>query len=305
MAVGRPQAASGDRAGGGELSDSGTGRLLRRSRGVTGGGGLRPSLELVDVHCHCLPGLDDGPADLAGALAICRALVEDGVATVVATPHQGGRWGLKNTGAVVREAVAELVEALGREGIPLRVRAGGEVRIDERLTAWLDRDEVMTLADGGEFLLLELPERVWVDPEPLLRELLLRGVTPILAHLERCQRVTRDPEVAVAWVDAGAAVQVNAGSLTGDDGPEAERAGWALLEAGLVSIVAGDAHDVKHRPPRLSAAMAGIGRRLGRKVARQVCVENPTRVLGVSPEGRDRRAPALSIPSSSGTGAKA
>src|SRR5437016_13632743 len=86
--------------------------------------------ETVDMHCHCLPGIDDGPPTMAEAIALCRAVVADGTTTVVATPHQLGAYA-QNGGAAIRSAVAKLQAALDADRIPLRVLAGAEVRIDE------------------------------------------------------------------------------------------------------------------------------------------------------------------------------
>ena len=98
--------------------------------------------ESVDVHCHCLPGLDDGPATMADALAVCRALVADGITTVIATPHQLGTYEASNLAPAVRAAVAALSAHLAAEGVPLRVVPGGDVRVDERLMAKAAPDAV-------------------------------------------------------------------------------------------------------------------------------------------------------------------
>src|SRR5215207_1514833 len=87
----------------------------------------------VDLHCHCLPGLDDGPASLPEALELCRGMVADGTTVAIATPHQLGRYEGRNEGDAVRRAVDELNRTLAAEGVPLRVLPGGDVRIDERI----------------------------------------------------------------------------------------------------------------------------------------------------------------------------
>src|SRR5256885_16502448 len=88
---------------------------------------------IVDVHCHCLPGLDDGPKDLAGAMDLCWALANDGITDVIATPHQLGRYDGRNAPTIVRSAVVELNSKLREAGVPLQVYPGGDVRVDERL----------------------------------------------------------------------------------------------------------------------------------------------------------------------------
>src|SRR5688572_5935816 len=130
--------------------------------------------ECADVHCHCLPGLDDGPATMDDAVALCRALVADGVTTAVATPHQLGRYDLRNGAAEVRKAVAGLRQALAREGVPLTVLPGADVRVDERLPQLLEAGHVLTLADNGRHVLLELPHETYIEPLPLIRLLVMR-----------------------------------------------------------------------------------------------------------------------------------
>jgi protein-tyrosine phosphatase len=108
----------------------------------------------MDVHCHCLPGLDDGPVNTPEALALCRDLVADGIRTVVATPHQLGRYEGRNGGPQIRAAVAQLQQALAQEQIPLVVLAGADVRIDERIPELLESGEVLAVGEAGRYLLL-------------------------------------------------------------------------------------------------------------------------------------------------------
>src|SRR5205823_5312387 len=116
--------------------------------------------QCVDVHCHILAGVDDGPVGLDETLALCRALVRDGITNVIATPHQLGRFDGRNLPAEIRAAVAELQATLDSRRIPLRVAPGGEVRVDERIPELLRQDRILTLADNGKYLLLELPTAV-------------------------------------------------------------------------------------------------------------------------------------------------
>jgi protein-tyrosine phosphatase len=247
----------------------------------------------VDIHCHCLPGLDDGPPTPADALDLCRALVADGITAVVATPHQLGRYDRRNAGPVVRQAVEALRAALAAEAVPLAVHAGADVRVDERLVPMLAAGEVLTLA-GGPYLLLELPHETYIEPAPLIRLLTQRGVRTIITHPERHDAVRRNPQLAGPWIAAGAMLQLTAGSLVGSFGPRAEEAAWKWLAAGNVSFVATDAHDVKRRPPCMTEAIAAIEKRLGLEVARLVCVNNPAAVLqpaaAAPPPGADSAA---------------
>lgn len=248
----------------------------------------------ADVHCHCLPGVDDGPATLTDALALCTALARDGITHVVATPHQLGRYDGTNAPAAIRQAVSDLNVALGTQGIPLIVVPGGDVRIDERLPKLLETDGVLTLADGGRYVLLELPHDTLVDIGPLLESIMAGGRRGILSHPERHAQLAARPEMAARWVERGALMQVTAGSLVGDFGPGAERAGWEWLQKGLVHLIASDAHDVRRRPPRMGMAIDAISRELTHLLARRLCMENPLRVLrGEDVEAMRRKSPPV------------
>lgn len=229
----------------------------------------------VDVHCHCLPGLDDGPASMDHALALCRALVQDGITQVIATPHQLGRYEGRNSSIDIRRAVEALSQQLEIEQIPLEVVAGAEIRLDERLPRMLQADEVLCLPDGSDHLLLELPRGAFIDPFPLIRAMFFRGITTVLAHPERQQGISRRQEIVDRWIDEGAAIQVNAASLCGEYGAEAETTAWTWIESGIVSLVATDAHSADRRPPMMTTAIQKIEQRFGQAVARRLCIDNP------------------------------
>lgn len=233
----------------------------------------------TDIHCHCLPGLDDGPETMAEALALCRGLVEEGIATVVATPHQLGRFDGCNEAAKVRNATSELSGQMQKAGIRLTVLPGGDVRVDERVCRLLETNRILTLADGGKYILLELPHEIFIDIDPLLKELATLNVRAIISHPERHNVLDKRPSAVLKWLDVGAHLQITASSLLGYWGPEAKRAAWHFLNSGWATLVATDAHDIDARRPRMRAAFGHISRRLGEDLARLVCIENPSRVI--------------------------
>ena len=233
----------------------------------------------VDIHCHCLAGLDDGPRTVEESVALCRALAADGFTTVVATPHQLGRYDRSNGGPAVRAAVASLRATLAAERVPLNVLPGADVRIDERILTLLGANEVLTVGDAGGYLLLELPHDTYIDPAPMIRLLSTRGLRAIVTHPERQEHVRRKPGVVLPWLRAGALLQLTAGSLLGKFGRGAEDAAWQWLAAGSATLVATDSHDTDRRPPCMTQAIDAIERRLSLEVARAVCVTNPARVL--------------------------
>ena len=233
----------------------------------------------VDLHCHCLPSLDDGPTSMSESVALCRRLVEDHVDIVVATPHQLGRFQAQTTTTEVRRAVERLNRILTNSDIDLQVVPGAEVRLDERIGQLLVEDEVLTLADMNRHILLELPEDVFIDIEPLRAQLRSQGVNLVIAHPERNRALLAHPNALWRWLDSGVALQVTAASLAGHSDSPVERAAWALVAQGWVAVVATDAHDGRVNRPHMTAAYEMIRAHLGHELARLLCVENPRRVL--------------------------
>lgn len=233
---------------------------------------------LVDVHCHCLPALDDGPNDIATAVQLCRLLVDDGITSVVASPHQLGQYDLNNHPAKILGRIALLAETLADERIPLEIAPGADIRIDERLPDLLDSRVIFTAGDLERHILLELPTQSYCEPRALIRELLHRDIQCIVTHPERHRYLKGNFDIAMDWLRAGALIQVTAGSLVGDFGRSAFAYAWSLLRYDMVALVATDAHDHFRRPPRMTAAFNAICQELGLEIAKRVCVEHPLKV---------------------------
>lgn len=234
--------------------------------------------QYIDIHCHCLPGLDDGPATMADTIALCQALVKDGIGTVVATPHQLGRFDGCNEAKQVRYITAKLNEQLQKEGIKLTVLPGADVRVDERILPLLKAGRILTLA-GSKYLLLELPHDIFIDPKLLLSELSSAGITAIISHPERHRVLASQPLRVLKLLEAGACLQITAASILGCFGPLAKKASWYFLAQGWAGIVASDAHDTKQRCPMMKSAFEKIRQKFGEDLARLLVIENPSRVI--------------------------
>jgi len=238
----------------------------------------------VDLHCHCLPGLDDGPELMDDAVALCAMLAADNIGLMVATPHQLGRFEGNTPAGEVRRAVRCLNRELSMRGIDLKVLPGGEVRLDERIPELLTLDKILTLADMNRHVLVELPDEVFIDVKPLLVELRSLGVDIVIAHPERNLPLLRQPRLLRGYLDCGASLQVTAGSLTGRFGREAMQAAWNLVALGWTAFVATDAHDRGTDRSYMTVAFRMIALRLGWDLARLLCVENPRKIVsGESP----------------------
>jgi protein-tyrosine phosphatase len=211
---------------------------------------------MLDLHCHILPGVDDGPATREEALAVARCLVADGITHVVATPHCHRN--IRMLRAAVLPHVARFVQELAAAEVPLTVLPGSEIQVNDPAVY---RDEFEAglychLADGSAFTLLEFPwdaRRHPPDAPELVRWIKDRGMTPIVAHPERYKLFQEEPERLAPLADAGAWFQVTVDSLLGNHGeaPEAHGAGIVVDYPNVV--LATDTHNTR----RCSGLTAG------------------------------------------------
>ncbi|MDD5459548.1 MAG: hypothetical protein PHF37_09175 [Phycisphaerae bacterium] len=234
--------------------------------------------DFVDIHCHCLAGIDDGPCTYEDSLALCRALVEDGISVAIATPHQLGRYD-DNTSERIRREVDRLNEGLQKNKIALTVEAGGDIRVDERMCRLLQEDKILTLADSGRYILIELPHDVFLNIEPLLEQFSSIGIVPIVSHPERHNYLAQHPEIIADWLGCSAQFQITAASLLGHFGTLAERACLQFIKSGYISFVATDSHGAGRRKPYMTAAFNRIKDEFGVEVAEKLCIGNPQRIL--------------------------
>lgn len=233
-----------------------------------------PTRLMVDIHCHMIPGIDDGAANLAEALQMARLAVNDGIGTVICTPHQLGNF-QHNVGDAVRKATQQFQSALQQARIPLRVLPGADVRIEEAMMNGLQAGAVLSLADQRRHVLLELPHELYFPLEPVLAKLKAAGMTGILSHPERNRGILQQPELLPALVAGGCLMQVTAGSILGTMGESCqELARWMLAE-GLVHFVASDAHGVKTRRPLLHQAFREVARLTDEVTAQELFVRHP------------------------------
>lgn len=217
---------------------------------------------MIDLHCHLLPAIDDGPGSTAAALDMAKIACDDGVHTIVATPHMLARY--PTTPAQMADAVSRLRAALADAAIPLEVSSGGEIALD--FFAGMTDDDLAASTLGGpgkRWLLLEMPFRGWPLQLPeILRGVEMRGLGAVLAHPERADAVQRSPHRMRELVGLGALVQITAGSLTGEHGPAARRTAEALLRDGTAHFIASDAHSPNWRPPVLSEGLMAAAKAL-------------------------------------------
>jgi protein-tyrosine phosphatase len=211
-------------------------------------------MERVELHFHLLPGVDDGPADLASALDLARAAVADGTGLVVCTPHAH-----MIDVAELPDRVRQLRSALAAAGIDLEIRAGAELSWDH--VAMFDSRSLEAVAQGPpgrRWILLEapLPGTGDIDEfEPAAQELRDRGYGLLVGHPERSQAMAGDPGAVDRVLAAGDRVQLNASSLVGYHGSAARATGLELARSGRIHVLASDAHQPRDRGPALGRAV--------------------------------------------------
>jgi protein-tyrosine phosphatase len=249
---------------------------------------------MIDLHCHLLPGIDDGAPDLATSLAMARIAVGDGITVTACTPHiYPGLY--ENTGPAIRQAVAELQIQLDAAGIALQVTSGADAHLDPDLVAGLRNGRVPSLHNSRYFL-LEPPHHV---APPRLEEtvfnLLTAGYIPVVTHPERLSWIEDHYEIFVELVKKGAWMQVTAGSLTGRFGPAAQYWGERLLDEGWVHILATDSHGVDRRPPLLAEGRRAAERWVGATEALHLVETRPQGILDNHEPDRLPGIPALAM----------
>ena len=234
---------------------------------------------MLDLHCHILPGVDDGPDEWEEALEMAKFAVEDGITGVVCTPHcVPGMF--ENTRVTVMAAFNAFREKLREMNIPLEIYPGMELRLDTDLLPRIKSGELLSINDMGVFALIELPtDAIPSGLEDFLWELQAEEITPIIAHPERNLPLQGHPERLYEIVRTGVMLQLTAASLLGKFGKEAKAFSVKLLKHRMVHVIATDAHSASFRRPILSEAHAAVRKMSGEEAAEQLLSETPASIV--------------------------
>ena len=256
---------------------------------------------MIDLHCHMLPGIDDGAPDEATSLEMARIAVADGIETTACTPHiYPGLY--ENDAAGIMARVKGLQSRLAEEGIALKLTVGADAHLTPELLGRLKKGTAPSLA-GGRYFLLEPPHTV---APPRFSEstfdFVAAGYIPVLTHPERLSWIKQHYQVFVQLVKAGAWMQITAGSLNGRFGEAAKYFGEKMLDDGLVHILATDAHSLKHRPPLLAEGRRAAEKYVGKEEARRLVVDRPQAILDNRPPREVEPIPALRDAGADGAG---
>ena len=212
---------------------------------------------------------------LRKSVELCKIAANDGVKTIVATPHsKDGVYEAKSS--EILKTVDALNLKLKENQIDIEILPGAEIHIHEGLVESIESGEVLTINNGGKFILFELPF-VFIPPgtDKFIFNLKANGIVPIIAHAERISTFQRNPELVGQLVKIGALVQVNAPSVTGQAGPRERKCSKWLLKNRLVHFIASDVHSLTGRPPILSKALERAAKIVGEEEARALVYHNP------------------------------
>ena len=236
---------------------------------------------MIDLHCHFLPGIDDGAQSLADGLALAQAAAADGITYSVMTPHMHpGRY--DNTRSSIEQAFKDFRLALRKAHIPLHIGMAAEVRLSPDIVALLSQNEVPFLGElhGYRIMLLEFPHnQIPPGADKLTERLLKQSIKPLIAHPERNQDVIRDLSKIEPFVEMGCFLQITAGALLGHFGRAPQRRALELLEFDVFKVLASDAHNLTGRRPVLREGMEAAARVIGEQSAHDLVNRNPRMIL--------------------------
>ncbi len=243
---------------------------------------------MIDIHCHILPGLDDGSRSWEETLEMARMAVADGIRVMVATPHLFRKKYFDpqaiNEKQTVKAAIAQLKERLAAAAIDLEILPGCDFPLSFEALQLLEDGRALTINDSSRYLLLELPETS-IPPtiETICFRLKSKGITPIITHPERQYIIQEMPQKLERLIDLGCLVQLTGGSLTGRFGRRVKKLSQQLLKKGYVHVMATDSHDPRHRPPLLREAVKELARLIGEPDARAMVTTIPERIINGEP----------------------
>lgn len=237
---------------------------------------------MIDLHCHILPGIDDGADSISTSLEMARIAHDDGIIAMACTPHiTPGKY--DNDSSTIIPAIGKLQQAIDDAGLDLQLFWGADIHVAPEMIQRISRGEWLTLA-GTQYFLFEPPHHV-LPPNllKLAKSLLDRGLVPIVTHPERLSWIDKHYDVITALDEMGCPLQITAGAVVGRFGKRPRYWAERLLEEGRVDIIATDAHGVRHRPPLLAEGYHAAARIVGEERAWNMVSENPRLVLQGKP----------------------
>lgn len=220
-------------------------------------------MELIDLHCHLLPGVDDGSKDLEMSLEMARAAVKQGISHIVLTPHHMDSTYVNHKADVLAKT-ATFQQALTAAQIPLTVFAGQEVHLTGDLLKALKADDILFLDANAHYLLLELPHSgVPAYTREIIFALQTQGIVPVIAHPERNHGIQKDPDKLYDFMQMGCLAQLTASSYVGVFGDAVEKLTAKIINSGMGTAFASDAHNFNGRRFLMDAAFDKLADQAG------------------------------------------
>lgn len=224
---------------------------------------------MVDLHCHLLPGIDDGSKSMEVSLRLAREATENGVTHALLTPHHMNGHYVNHKQDVIRRT-KEFQNQLRKHNIPLTVFPGQEVRINGHLLDALDRDDILFADTGNRYLMLEFPD----DDVPhytnqMIFDLQQRGIIPVIVHPERNTKIMAEPDLIYQLLEKGCLSQITASSYVGTFGKKVENFSRQLIETGQCYVFASDAHNLPKRKYEMRQAFEKLQLEFGQGLVEQ------------------------------------
>ena len=220
---------------------------------------------MLDLHCHILPGVDDGPKDWEMSLEMAKAAVDEGITHILATPHHMNRHWI-NSKSEVLMLVNELQQRIDNENIPLTIFPGQEVRLHGEILQNIQKDEICFIDELNQYILIEFPTATVPDyADRLFYEMQSAGITPVIVHPERNHAILKDPSILYEFVSRDILTQLTAASYLGLFGKEIEKLSTQLIEHNLVHFLASDAHNVTSRNFYMKEAFKKLEKEYGKE----------------------------------------
>ena len=245
---------------------------------------------MIDMHCHILPGIDDGASDLEEALEMARIAESEGIKKIVNTSHFHPEF--KYTmGEELVEAINIFNVALKANKIDLEVLIGNEIYYTDEIIEELHNLNFHTL-NNSKYLLIEFsPMNVPKNLADVVYEVKLKGYIPVLAHVERYNNIIENPNIIYDCIKEGAIIQVNASSILGKHGKEIKKVSDILLDNNMIHIVASDAHGSERRRPQLREAYEFVKNKYSEETADNLFKNNQSLII----ENKDIIIPRASM----------
>jgi protein-tyrosine phosphatase len=221
---------------------------------------------MIDLHCHILPGIDDGAASIEDSLRMAQVAMSEGITTIVATPHHQNGTYINERNDII-QYVQQLNDRLIEEKYDLRIVLGQEIRLYGELLEDYQNDKLVTINDSSKYVLVELPSsHVPRYTKQVLFDMQLQGLLPIIVHPERNAEFMKNPDKLFELVEKGALTQVTASSVTGHFGKKIQKFSHQLIEASLTHFIASDAHNTTGRTFRLREAYELVAEKYGNDI---------------------------------------